>query len=56
MKLNLNEVSFIISAIENIQIAGKDAPFVASVMTKLRTEGEKLAAKEQEAKQTTKGG
>ncbi len=51
MKLSIQEVSFLKQATESIQISGKDAPFVAMVLTKLNSEIEKRMEKE-----TTKTG
>lgn len=46
MKLDIREVSFLKQATESIQIAGKDAPFVSMVLSKLNSEVEKLLEKE----------
>jgi len=47
MKLTDQEVSFLKQATESVQIAGKDAPFVAQILTKLIKELEVRVSKQQ---------
>lgn len=46
MKLTANEIYFISQALNNVQIKGTDAMFVAQVMNKVQVELEKVAAEE----------
>jgi len=46
LKFNTEELHFIVQCLENVQIKGKDAPFVSKLLTRLGNQFKKEVEKE----------